>query len=54
MTSSFKLSDKVALGPDTNDRMGRSWVGWSPDLTGEEVYENNRGIWILGRLAHAE
>lgn len=34
--------------------MGRSWVGWSPELTDEEVYQQNRGVWILGRRAHRE
>lgn len=34
--------------------MSRSWIGWSPALTDQEVYEQNRGVWVLGQRARAQ
>lgn len=53
MTINFKLSDVSEQDPQ-QDRMGRTWVGWSPELTDQEVYEQNRGVWLLGHRARRE
>lgn len=53
MTINFKLSDRAKVDP-RQDRMRRTWVGWSPDLTDQELYEQNRGIWVLGRRAQGQ
>ena len=34
--------------------MSRTWLGWSAEPTDHEVYEQNRGIWFLGRRAWAQ
>jgi hypothetical protein len=53
MAVNLKLSDVSTVEPG-QDRWGRTWVGWSPDLPDEVVYEQNRGIWVLGRRALTE
>lgn len=53
MTINFKLGDRrdqVAV----EDPMSRTWLGWSSELTDQEVYEQNRGIWFLGRRARLQ
>lgn len=53
MAINFKLGDRrdqVA----TEDPMSRTWLGWSAELTDQEVYEQNRGIWFLGRRARSQ
>lgn len=37
-----------------DDPMGRTHVGWKPDLTPEQIYEVNRGIWYFGERAGRE
>lgn len=32
----------------------RTWCGWDPDLSAEDVFEQNRGVWNLGSAAHQE
>lgn len=54
MTINFKLSDRFDGIDPSQDRMRRTWIGWSPELTDQEVYEQNRGIWVLGRRARSE
>lgn len=54
MTINFKLNYKTPITPEHEDPMSRSWVGWSPDLTDQEVYEQNRGVWVLGQRARAQ
>jgi len=53
MAINLKLNDRFTFDP-TRDAMHRTWVGWSPDLTDQEVYEQNRGVWVLGRRARGE
>lgn len=36
------------------DPMSRTWIGWSDLLSPQEVYEQNRGIWFLGKRAANE
>lgn len=52
MAINFKLGPWRTVGPD--DDMDRTWVGWKEDLTAEQIYANNRGIWILGPRADQE
>lgn len=53
MVVNLKLSGVLTVDPN-RDRWGRTWVGWSPDLSDDLVYEQNRGIWVLGQRAHTE
>ena len=34
--------------------MHRDWVGWSESVSHEELFERNRGIWLLGSRAQRE
>ncbi|MFD0597307.1 hypothetical protein ACFQZ4_37680 [Catellatospora coxensis] len=47
MAVNFLLTD--ARGVPDDDPLGRSWVGWRPDATDDELWEVNRGLWTLGR-----
>ena len=49
----FKLGPVRAVVP-VQDEMGRSWVGFSPTHSAQQVYEQNRGIWLLGPRAARE
>lgn len=53
MTVNLKLTLVRDIEPVT-DAMGRSWVGWKPELSDEDVYEQNRGVWRLGGRAKNE
>ncbi|HEY0260572.1 MAG TPA: hypothetical protein VGC18_12060 [Lacisediminihabitans sp.] len=53
LTINFKLNDRFDIDA-AKDGMGRAWVGWSLDLSDHEVYEQNRGIWLLGRRARSQ
>lgn len=53
MSLNFKLNLKTRVDP-TEDPMARSWIGWSPELTDQEIYEQNRGVWVLGRGARTQ
>jgi hypothetical protein len=48
----------IKLGPARpaaeDDTMRRDYVGWSPDLSPQELYERNRGRWKLGARARGE
>lgn len=48
----------LKLGPArpvaAGDPMGRDWVGWTPTLTSQEIYERNRGVWYLSARAERE
>jgi hypothetical protein len=37
-----------------NDELGREVVGYSADMTDEELHEANRGCWVLGQRADRE
>ena len=54
MTINFKLSKRTDDIDPTRDQMGRTWIGWSPQLTDQELYEQNRGIWVLGQRARSQ
>ena len=47
------LGDLRAVDPAV-DPLGRSAVGYSPDMTDDEIYEANRGCWVLGARADRE
>lgn len=42
----FILAKAWATDPAT-ETMGRSWVGWDPARTADELWETNRGVWRL-------
>lgn len=46
----LKLGPARPVDPGSDD-MGREWVGWTPDQTEEQLYERNRGLWLLGPKA---
>lgn len=46
MAINFKLSDVKPVDRE-DDPMDREWVGYRPTLTGEEVFDQNRGMWYL-------
>jgi hypothetical protein len=48
----IKLHDRRDIGP--GDPMGRSWVGFDPTLSDDELFAQNRGRWVLGRRADRE
>lgn len=53
MTINFKLKDiDYHFGP--GDPMARDWTGFSPHLSDHQIYENNRGVWVLGPRADRE
>lgn len=53
MAINIKLSDVESENPET-DPLGRTWWGYRPTLTPEEVFEHNRGMWYLAadRVQH--
>src|SRR4051794_9020650 len=48
----IKLHDRREIGP--NDPMGRDWVGYDPTLSDDELFDQNRGRWVLGSRADRE
>ncbi|MEO3939310.1 DUF3883 domain-containing protein [Dermatophilaceae bacterium Soc4.6] len=46
MAINFKLSDVQHVDPQT-EGWGRSWFGWDETLSDNELWEQNRGIWVL-------
>jgi hypothetical protein len=53
MAINFKLNPRWRLDPEV-DRMGREWVGWDDTKSANVNFEQNRGIWLLGRRAEKE
>jgi hypothetical protein len=53
VTINLKLGDRRDVNPAT-DPMSRTWVGWSAELSSQEIYEQNRGIWFLGRRSRSQ
>ncbi len=53
MAINFKLNPRWELAPELDD-MSRSWVGWDDTKSLEVNFEQNRGIWVLGRRAEKE
>lgn len=53
MAINFKLGPVRDIAPDEDD-MGRSWVGFSPTHSAQQIYEQNRSIWLLGPRAARE
>jgi len=49
----IKLHDRRQIDPD-NDLRGRTWVGYDATLPVEELFEQNRGRWVLGPRAERE
>lgn len=48
----IKLHDRRPVG--AGDLMGRGWVGYDPSLPVEDLFNQNRGRWILGSRADGE
>lgn len=53
MAINFKLGAVTEVDPAKDD-MSRTWVGWEPTLTDQQVYDQNRGLWVLGPRARQE
>lgn len=53
MPLNLKIGEYRTFDPD-EDPMSRSWVGYKQGLTDQEIYDQNRGIWFLGRRAYSE
>lgn len=53
MPLNLKIGEYRSLDP-AKDPMLRNWVGYEQGLTDQEIYEQNRGIWFLGRRASSE
>jgi hypothetical protein len=47
------LGDMKPVKP-WEDPLGRAYVGWAPEMTEEQLYEANRGCWVLGARADRE
>jgi hypothetical protein len=47
----IKLHDRR---PVDHDQMGRTWVGYDPSISVEDLFEQNRGRWVLGTRADRE
>lgn len=50
----LKIGPKRQVRPGENDPMHRAWVGWEPLMDSQTVYEQNRGVWLLGTRAERE
>lgn len=48
----IKLSDRQEADP--RDPMGREWYGYLATATVQELFDNNRGRWVLGKRADSE
>lgn len=53
MAINLKLGPVRDVHPDEDD-MGRTWVGYEPTLSAQQVHDQNRGIWLLGPRAARE
>jgi hypothetical protein len=53
MPINFKLGDRRKVEP-LEDPMSRSWIGWSEELSDQNIYDQNRGVWFLGRRARTQ
>ena len=53
MSINFKLDDRRLINHE-EDAWDRTWIGWAEDLTDDDVYEQNRGVWLLGRRSRNE
>lgn len=52
MVVNFLLTDLREVTKD--DPLGRTWVGWNPTATDDELWEVNRGLWSLGPRVDGE
>lgn len=43
MVVNIKLSDRTAIDPVEDPVLQRTWFGWDPDASEEELWEHNRG-----------
>src|SRR4051794_2311406 len=48
----IKLADRRPARPD--DPMGREWWGYDPTVPDKQLFEINRGRWVLGPRADRE
>ncbi len=53
MPLNLTLNDAKPIEAE-DDPLGRSWVGYHREMVDEDVFEQNRGMWVLGKAAHAE
>jgi hypothetical protein len=49
----FKLGPAIGLDRVADD-MSRQKAGWDPNMTDQQVYDLNRGLWVLGPRAQRE
>lgn len=54
MAINFKLDDRRDDIDPAEDPWGRTWIGWAGNLSDQDVYEQNRGVWLLGRRSRNE
>lgn len=54
LTLNFKLTPACRPPEWPRDDMGRAEIGFSPNDTDQQLYEKNRGVWLLGGRAHRE
>ncbi|MDX3803387.1 hypothetical protein [Streptomyces sp. AK04-3B] len=47
------LGDMRPVEPQ-EDQLGRSYVGWHESMSGEALFQANRGCWVLGERAEKE
>ena len=54
MAINFKLGRERDVLLEEKDPMNRSWVGWDEHRSEQDIYEVNRGVWLLGPRAERE
>jgi hypothetical protein len=52
MAVNFLLTGARDVPP--GDPLGRTWVGWKATATDDQLWEVNRGVWILGNRVDGE
>ncbi|SBT47006.1 protein NO VEIN domain-containing protein [Micromonospora narathiwatensis] len=52
MAVNFVLTEARRVPP--GDPLGRTWVGWKATATDDQLWEVNRGVWILGSRVDGE
>lgn len=50
----LKLGPRRRLTPADPNPLNRDWYGYDTDMTEQDVYDRNRGDWVLGARAKSE
>ena len=53
MTLNLKLDERKDVEA-ARDGMGRAWKGYDPNLTDQELFDQNCGVWVVGEKAKTE